>query len=328
MRGTVAAWALVGCVAMGSAGALVPGLLPGLATWERQWPGTSEDLADVAFADADAGWAVGGGVIVGTRDGGATWSVQFRDARHWLTAVVARSSSEAWALGVDRALLQTTDGGATWVERDPGGWMMNQRDLAFDGSRAWMAGMDSIFLPNLFRSDDSGATWAQLGPLPPGNVEAALRGVAPVEGGAVAVGALWTGEGVALRSVDGGATWTATTGLPSLDAVSFAGPFGWAVGGGLVGGAALRSLDGGATWVPQAVTVSWLHGVAARDVNTALAVGEDGAILGTTTGGVLWLPEPVPTAATLRAVAWAPGAPLGGEAWAVGDDGTVLHRVA
>jgi photosystem II stability/assembly factor-like uncharacterized protein len=68
-------------------------------------------LGDVAFADATHGWAVGGGTIIKTTDGGATWTKQLAPgdlAAVPLDALSFVSPTQGWAAGGNAAILVTT----------------------------------------------------------------------------------------------------------------------------------------------------------------------------------------------------------------------------
>jgi photosystem II stability/assembly factor-like uncharacterized protein len=97
--------------------------------------------------------------------------------------------------------------------------------------------------------------------------------------------------GTVLRSVDGGANWTAiASGTQTwLSGLAIARDGKTALVGGL-GGVLLRSVDGGASWTAiTSGTPAWLKGVAlAADGRMGLAVGPAGAVVRSTDGGASW----------------------------------------
>jgi len=79
--------------------------------WVMQRSGTTTFLADVAFADASHGWAVGnGGTILATSDGGATWSAQSSGTTNGLYGVSFPDANGGWAMG-DQGTIVTNAAG-------------------------------------------------------------------------------------------------------------------------------------------------------------------------------------------------------------------------
>lgn len=69
-------------------------------------------LADLAFGDAYAGWAVGdGGQVWATRDGGLSWQAQASGTGRSLRVVTAFDAQTAWAAGAQGTMLVTATGG-------------------------------------------------------------------------------------------------------------------------------------------------------------------------------------------------------------------------
>jgi len=282
-------------VAVGQAGTILRSV-DGGSTWVVVPSGTSVALNGVAFAGAGLGLAVGeSGTILRSVDGGLTWSVAASETGLPLAAVAfAGSESAAFAVGSD-SVFRSTDGGQAWS-------LVSTHSVCFPG---------------------------------PACSSYAFTGIAFADAGTgVAVGAY----GRAIRSTDGGATWTgaAMTNYGAMHGVAFAGPgFGVAVGGGcapilqtssnagkswdlkseegivilcpfraflaislpttrlgfVVGTGMegiMRTVDGGDSWAPTAPsgTRLTLRGVAFINPATGIAVGQDGVILLTNTGGI------------------------------------------
>ncbi|MGH7150715.1 MAG: WD40/YVTN/BNR-like repeat-containing protein, partial [Planctomycetota bacterium] len=126
-------------------------------------------------------------------------------------------------------------------------------------------------------------------------------------------------NGTVLRSVNGGANWTATVlpGAPDLEAVAFAGPLNGLVVG--AGGVAVRYAAG--AWIPAPTgTTADLHGVALASPTAGYAVGDGGIVLSfngvsfaaayaSSTGLALHAVEALPT----------------GEVYAAGDSGLFVR---
>jgi photosystem II stability/assembly factor-like uncharacterized protein len=93
------------------------------ATWTSQTSGTTVELWDVFFVNADTGFVVGGnwlanshGIILHTTDGGATWIEQNIPTEKPLNKVFFINDSTGAAVGNDGTILRTTNGGETWTE--------------------------------------------------------------------------------------------------------------------------------------------------------------------------------------------------------------------
>lgn len=126
-------------------------------------------------------------------------------------------------------------------------------------------------------------------------------------------------DGVVLRTLDGGATWTVTSAPTTahLRAIRFVdASVGWAVGDG---GTILRTTNAGATWTVQSSgTQVALLGVAAVSATQAWAVGEGGTVLRTSDGGATWIGH-VEDSGRIYAVHFVTPS-LG---WMVGQDGRI-----
>jgi photosystem II stability/assembly factor-like uncharacterized protein len=148
-------------------------------TWRsRDLSGLTGGLVDVAFLDANRGFAVGGFgdgpadaqqrasrvIVLGTVDGGETWDVRFlgdrAGERAWKIQFVDGSVGYVSIEGAspEGVVLRTADGGRTWQRRlvAPG--------LSFEGvgfvspDRGWLGNADG-----LYTTRDGGATWQALG---------------------------------------------------------------------------------------------------------------------------------------------------------------------
>ncbi len=113
----------------------------GGATWTVQSTGSTSDLHDVFFLNADTGWVVGqNDVVYKTMDGGATWMLQNSGVTVGLEAVVFLSNSFGVVVGGGGKTFSTTDGGANWVlQQAPTSGKLN--DLFLHASKnAWTVG--------------------------------------------------------------------------------------------------------------------------------------------------------------------------------------------
>ena len=268
------------------------------------------NLAGVAFNAAGVGLAVGNTGVLRSTDGGATWSAVVGSGAG-LLGVAFVNPATAVAVGVNGLILRSTDTGATWTSR-PSPTTDQIEGVAFSGSGVGVAATPS----GLLRSADGGLTWSAVAGVPGifnaltsvaantfvavtagGTVHRSTDGglswilVATRVGGwngvacadastLVAVGSDNIGHALALRSVDGGATWT-DAGIAGFanyfGAVAFASTTkGVAVGSN---GTLYRTLDGGASWIDDfPIDDAFLRGVAIVQ-GRAVAVGWYGAIV-------------------------------------------------
>lgn len=217
-------------------------------------------LYSVTFADVRTGWAAGGGLIVGTRDGGKHWQKQ-RSGDISVSSLVTVDSLHAWGLGyanlidlgpVANRLVRTTDGGRTWKTTQLTGGF---REIAFSTRTVGWAVVggiaDTETKPGrLEESTDGGLHW---------RASTLKTGVDSVCFASPSTG--WAASGSAVfRTVDGGRRWTKVTAGPN-DAVNSMwhatvrcrGSAAWVLwNGGAAAGSegyrVARTLDRGAHW--------------------------------------------------------------------------------
>ena len=78
-------------------------------TWERHDARTGRFLWDLAFLDAQRGWAVGAfGSVVYTDDGGVKWKTQVTGSDQILRSVVFTDADNGWAVGDAGTILKYT----------------------------------------------------------------------------------------------------------------------------------------------------------------------------------------------------------------------------
>ena len=192
-------------------------------------------------SDIRAALSSGDGVYKST-DGGATWkNVGLRDSKHISRIAVDPRNADVVYVGVlghaygpnaERGVYKSTDGGQTWTRVLDKGPEIGVSDLAMAASApnvlfagTWKAHRPpwSTYAPlqgpggGLYRSTDSGATWAQLTGhgLPDGDW--GRVGVAVAPDGKRVYAVIEAGKKSGLyRSDDGGDTWILANGDPRL----------------------------------------------------------------------------------------------------------------
>jgi len=246
------------------------------------------DMTDVAFVDAETGWAAGqypssaadGGFIIATHDGGKTWSAQV-GGRNSPTRAVSRlfflDVNHGWATQVDGTLLRTTDG-ARWTAEgsvDPLGQVVF---VSFDKGFSVARGQ------GIQTTADGGRTWSLAYP---GEPEA----IAFSRDGATGYAVMRApGRGAAIiKTTDRGARWAIASEISDLNVSDVSLAFSDSLTGYLRAGAALKmTSDGGQTW----------HTVTARvpkDTSRIAVAGLVGWMVGshafnyTLDGGTRWI---------------------------------------
>jgi photosystem II stability/assembly factor-like uncharacterized protein len=89
-------------------------------SWAARPSGVGEDLLDVTFPSAQAGWIVGRhGTILRSADAGRTWQRISSPTDEDLVRVRAQSAESAQVSTSDGSEYSTTDGGKTWHLTSP-----------------------------------------------------------------------------------------------------------------------------------------------------------------------------------------------------------------
>ena len=132
-----------------------------------------KQLADVTFANADNGWAVGDqGAIWHTSDAGEHWQLQESGVDCRLSSVQFLDSRIGWAAGGRTQPYTQVSGGVLLYTRDGGQHWTHDRKLMLpalstvkfcDRSHGWAVGRSSaLFTSGIFNTDDGGRSWTSL----------------------------------------------------------------------------------------------------------------------------------------------------------------------
>jgi len=262
--------------------------------WEATAIPTDAQFDGMWFTDSLNGWITGGGYaidggIVGrTRDGGRTWSFQSGvlsggGTRFSMGGVQFLDSLRGVSVGYGGIVLVTSDGGANWrpvrYGRSGGDGLS---DVQFIDSRnGWAVGSASVV-----RTHDGGETWSLL---VTNNAENGY-----LSGNAIHFVDLWNGwmvghSGILYRSSDGGATWTTErTGVATrvLSGDCPTAEVCWLAGD--AGQVFVRASDG--TWADRPIADAHVGVVAIKSSSrgAATATLADGRRFSTTDGGRTW----------------------------------------
>jgi photosystem II stability/assembly factor-like uncharacterized protein len=210
------------------------------------------------------------------------WVEQSTPATADLSIVHAFDRQTAIAAGGAGIVVRTENGGAAWNLVSSGTTEVIKDMFFLDDSRGWIVGENGTALA----STDGGLSWSPL-TVP---VTQHLREVVFVSaevgfiGGGPTGGQ--TGDPVLLRTVDGGATWTAGAFPFTIRNMFFAdADHGWAGGGDRLE----RTTDGGATWEPSPHGhTGWLGCIFFVDTLHGWVSGGAGFIAHSADGGITW----------------------------------------
>ena len=255
----------------------------GGGSWVERPLGIDRAINDIYFSGKERGFALAGGSIFETSDGGHTWHeahkfapADFDGATPELYSLRFNGKKRGWVVGsasrgdivVNSILAITRDSGETWqVLQVPTKQELIHIDFV-DDRHGWVVGAGGAIL----HTDDAGETWVRQNSETKGTLyHIDFRN--EKQGWAV-------GErGTILRTEDGGQTWRAveSPARATLLSVQFVSEDeGWIVGRG---GTILRSGDRGQTWIEQESGTKQNLYALFVDKKTGWAVGSRGLIL-------------------------------------------------
>jgi photosystem II stability/assembly factor-like uncharacterized protein len=280
--------------ACGNSGVVVKSVDSG-KTWQSLQSPVSCNLNDIFSFDQDCFIAVGdSATVIGTWYGGdSLYVAQIRDSTADIYSV-SFTEDQGVFYGVFGASLQTIVGvGSQYClvyaynyqsELSLGGFWdayMLTSEIGF------VAGENSIFQPILGRTTDHGNNWEFVSFYLDGN-EGKATGVDFTDQLVGYISAMvWNGQGAIAKTTDSGNNWTISffnNPLWDIDfPISEGGQIGYCVGDS---GTILKTYNAGVTWNHQiSGSNEKLNKVYFLDENFGFALGENGMILRTTTGG-------------------------------------------
>jgi photosystem II stability/assembly factor-like uncharacterized protein len=255
----------------------------GGASWVERPLSAGHSVNDIYFVGKENGFALAGGTIFESNDGGHSWReshkfspADFGGAAPELYSLRFNGKKRGWVVGstsrgdtITGSILSITrDGGTNWQDLHP----PTQQELIHidfvDEKRGWIVGAGGAIL----HTDDAGETWSRQR----SETNVTLFHVDfrnEKQGWAVGE------KGTILRTEDGGRSWTkvdspARATLLSVQFVSE--DEGWIVGRG---GTILRSSDGGRSWIEQESNTKQNLYALFINKKTGWAVGSKGLIL-------------------------------------------------
>ena len=288
--------------------------------WLQQNSGTTNYLLDLHFVSESTGWVVGYyGTILKTTDGGNSWIQQDGNTTSNLRSVFFLDDQLGWIGGYNGNMLNTTDGGNNWQISQHGYGSEDVYELSFVDENIGLALVGKVspyYYAYILKTTNGGMSWQLMYNI----YDNAYLDLFIRDNYGWVVG---TGE--IARSVNSGQTWSyifSPTDQWLYDVFFFDNTTGWAVGGGTDSEIILKSANGGLSWQVQRESYQYqrLHGVEFTDLQNGWTIGENGIILRTTNGGVLWNGYNSPTSNYLREVQF----PTQTVGYIVGANGTIL----
>ncbi len=275
--------------ACGDSGVVIVSIDSG-KTWQTLQTPVTYDLNDLYMFDDNTLCIVGDqGTSLFSGNGGSSWTIGPS-----LTQDDLLSVSFSGTIGICGASSQTilwgtyTGNGIFWIVIQSGffgggfwGTYMLSPQIGF------VTGENSIFQPLLGRTTDSGVNW-DFTAFYLNNNEGRATGVDFTDLNIGYVSArVWDGTGAIAKTTDGGNNWNSTIFSDPLWSIDFpisgTSQIGYSVGDA---GTILKTYDAGINWQQQNSGTSLkLNKVFLKDFDFGFAVGENGIILRTTTGG-------------------------------------------
>ena len=129
--------------------------------WELQQSGTDAHLMDVFFVNADTGWVAGHGIILNTTDGGASWTVQdSSNMEFW--SIWFTDHNHGWTVGYKESgmhgfIYHTTDGGQHWSLNDSSQYELNDVFFVTEDTGYAMGGGRNH--ETILRTTNAGSDW-------------------------------------------------------------------------------------------------------------------------------------------------------------------------
>lgn len=254
------------CHAVGDYGVIISST-DGGEQWTQKLSPNQFALRGVHFFDDSTGIVAGfRGSCFRTTDGGVSWIAAGIPADVTLPGMCVVGNT-VWLSGAEGTILKSPDRGVTWQRLESGTEVMLDAISFADDHHGWATSVQR----RLLRSTDGGRSWQ----------EQTLETLSPI----TAIRARSSEEcwiagyhGLLMRTTDGGTHWQRIEAYSTdYAALEFdAQGTGWAVG---TRGAVVRGEAGNLRWRLHDLTgARRLGGIALLPNNTALVVGDDGAV--------------------------------------------------
>lgn len=254
----------------------------GGTNWDAQNSGTINALRDVVMLNTQTAVAVGlDGLILRTSDGGTTWASIPAGTSQNLVCVIY-SYSTLYITGSEGQVLKSTDSGLTWTAHTVN-VNSNLKTVFFsDANTGYVGGEYGV----IYKTVDGGNSWAQLTSgieVLSGNYQLVGMHFTDSNTGFAVGGNSQTGEGLILKTVNAGASWSVqfltNNYIGSIDFINST--VGFVAGGSVSSNTSkiLKTIDGGNTWNVQSSSSYRQLGAAFPSQNAGYTCGLNGTIL-------------------------------------------------
>jgi photosystem II stability/assembly factor-like uncharacterized protein len=269
------------------------------ATWQPLGRGANAPDGVVVTdpRNANTVYGIGSDGVVKSLDGGRTWAEADKGvvSTSIPSLALAPGSANVLYAGSYGKIFKSTDGGRTWqAERGLG--TSDIDTLAFDPANSHILYAAASWNGGLFKSIDAGAHWYRVRtPFPSRGVHALA--IDPGDSRTIYVadcGGACSG-GTLQKTVNGGSTWQAVTGVPyAVQTIAIDPQHTSTVFAGTTRGDVFRSTDAGRTWrqvaVPPTLPQSHQYAIVAFaiDHDTVYAGRRTGGVIKSADGGATW----------------------------------------
>jgi photosystem II stability/assembly factor-like uncharacterized protein len=286
-------------------------------TWTNRNPPFSFHYNSLHNIECTTAWAVGlDGYVVTSTDWGISWTYIPTPTDHHLFAIDIGTFQHIRAVGNAGTMILTTDSGATWTVETTGTTQTLYDVYNIGFARSYAVGTQGTIL----ESTDVGAAWEQRN-------SGTISTLYDVEGIFGSDEMYVAGHyGNVLKNSGVGTDFELMTGETKyfLGGIEFVGKdTGWVVGGERgygSDGIIMKTSDSGQTWDEQLTSYN-LWNLDFVNAIRGYAVGEDGEILVTNSGGTGWMAQTSPVNSDLYAVSFVDE----NKGWISGRYGEILH---
>jgi hypothetical protein len=276
--------------------------------WKREQSGTTSSLYAVWGASDTDIYAAGEGGVVLHSTGNGAWATQSTpNTIQTLTGLWGSSNTDLFGVSAD----------LVWRSQGAGSWTFSTRPGSLSLNTIWGTSASDVFIigasGSLFHSANGGTSWQTPSA---GTTKDLLGGWSSSATNAYVVGAMGTVSHLS------GTTWQVEPQITGADLFGVWGSSATDVYAVASSGILLHSVGSG-TWTMSTISgvTDNLRAITGRSATDMTIVGENGVLLRGTGGGT-WTPETGAAGSTMTAVWESPN----GEVYAVGINGTILHR--